>query len=122
MPRVEHFDIMADDPQRAVDFYTAVFDWEIQKWAGPMDYWMVTTGPDDKPGINGGIGKRQQPGQSGMNTIGVPSVDEYSAKVTQSGGRIIAPKSAIPGVGWFVVCMDTEGNVFGLMEDDPTAA
>ena len=80
------------------------------------------TGPDDKPGINGGIGKRQQPGQPGMNTIGVPSVEDYAAKVAQAGGRIIAPKSAIPGVGWFVVCMDTEGNVFGLMEEDTSAA
>jgi predicted enzyme related to lactoylglutathione lyase len=86
-----------------------------------VEYWMITTGPDDKPGINGGIGRREDPGDHTMNTIGVPSVDEFVVKIRAAGGKVVEPKMAIPGVGWFAVCLDTEGNTFGVMEDDPKA-
>ena len=121
MIRVYHFDIYADDPERATKFYSDVFGWEIKKWEGPMDYWMVTTGPEDQYGINGGISRRQDPADRTINTIGVPSLDDFVAKVTAGGGEIVAPKTAIPGVGWFALCRDSEGNKFGLMEDDPNA-
>ena len=120
MPRVSHFDIPADDPQRAQEFYKQVFDWKFEKWDGPMEYWMAVTGTEE-PGINGGLSKRM-PGQMGMtNTIGVPSVDEYSKKITDKGGQLIVPKMPIPKVGWFAQCMDTEGNMFGIIEMDETA-
>ncbi|PJC50154.1 MAG: glyoxalase [Nitrosopumilales archaeon CG_4_9_14_0_2_um_filter_34_16] len=120
MPRVSHFDIPADDPQRAQEFYKQVFDWKFEKWDGPMEYWMAATGTEE-PGINGGLSKRM-PGQMGMtNTIGVPSVDEYSKKITDKGGQLIVPKMLIPKVGWFAQCMDTEGNMFGIIEMDETA-
>lgn len=121
MSRVIHFDIFADDPERAVKFYTEVLGWKITKWEGPMDYWLVMTGPDDKPGINGGIGKREDPADRTINTIDVPSVDDFAAKVTGAGGKVLVPKRAIPGVGWIVLCLDTEGNKFCLMKDDPNA-
>ena len=121
MNRVEHFDLYADDPERAGKFYSDVFGWKIQKWEGPMDYWMVQTGPSDQPGIDGGISKRQDSSDRIINTIGIPSVDEFTDKITAAGGRILAPKSAIPGVGWFAMCMDTEGNKFGIMEENPEA-
>lgn len=121
MNRVEHFDIYADDPERAINFYSDVFGWKIEKWEGPMDYWLVTTGPDDQVGINGGIGKRQDPAQSVINTIGVASLDEFVEKITAAGGKVIAPKMAIPGVGYFAMCHDTEGNSFGLMEEDTSS-
>ncbi len=121
MKRVEHFDLYADDPERAARFYQAVFDWKIQKWDGPMDYWMINTGPDDQPGISGGLGRRQDPSDSTINTIGVNSVDTFTQKITDAGGQIVATKMAIPGVGWFAMCVDTEGNKFGLMEEDANA-
>lgn len=121
MNRVEHFDIYADDPDRAIHFYSDVFGWKIEKWEGPMDYWMVTTGPDDQVGINGGISRRQDPAQSVVNTIGVASLDEFLEKITAAGGKIVAPKMPIPGVGYFALCQDTEGNNFGLMEEDTAA-
>jgi hypothetical protein len=123
MPRVIHFDIYSDDPQRAIEFYTEVFGWQLDKWDGPMDYWLATTGSEDEPGINGGLGKREQ-GMSFntfLNTIGVPSVDEYAAKIEEKGGKLLAPKMAIPGVGYYMPCQDTEGNNFAIMEDDETA-
>ena len=61
-------------------------------------------------------------GQAGItNTIDVPSVDEFSKKIQSKGGKIIAPKMPIPSVGYFAQCMDTEGNVFGIIQFDQNA-
>ena len=121
MPRVSHFDIPSDNPERAQKFYTEVFDWKFEKWDGPMDYWIVNTGSEKEPGINGGLSKRI-PGQIGItNTITVPSVDEFSKKIIEKGGQIIVPKMAIPKVGWFAQCTDTEMNAFGIIEMDSKA-
>ena len=80
------------------------------------------TGPEDEPGIDGGLTKRESPNDpSTVNTIGVPSVDEYIKKITEAGGKIITPKTTIPGVGYLAYFSDTEGNAFGIMESDPTA-
>jgi hypothetical protein len=120
MPRVIHFEITADDPQRAVEFYRQVFDWDIKKWDGPQPYWLVRTGDSSSPGIDGGISPRQ--GNSGhINTIDVPSVDEYASRVIAKGGAVIVPRHAIPGVGYLAYCTDTEGSTFGLMQGDPSA-
>jgi hypothetical protein len=120
MPRVSHFDIPADDPKRAQKFYKEVFGWKFKKWDGPMDYWMAKTGTKE-PGIDGGMSKRM-PGQIGMtNTIDVPSIEKFSKKIMENGGQLIIPKMAIPKVGWFAQCMDTEGNMFGIIEMDEKA-
>ncbi|KPK72834.1 glyoxalase [candidate division WOR_3 bacterium SM23_60] len=126
MPRVIHFEIHADDPGRAAKFYQEVFGWKIEKWQGPMDYWLVYTG-ENEPGIDGAIAKREQPLRGGdgvvayVCTVGVKQIDSYIEKVKAHGGEIIIPKRPVPGVGWFAQCNDTEGNLFGLMEDDPEA-
>lgn len=120
MPRTIHFEIMAEDPARATQFYSKVFGWQISKWEGPEDYWLVITGSDDQPGINGGIGKsRGEP--LTVNTLAVSSVDEYAEKVVQNGGKIVLPKMAIPGVGYQIYCQDTEGIVFGLHQAGASA-
>ena len=121
MPRIVHFDMPADDPARAQKFYSEIFGWKFDKWNGPMEYWMTITGDDKEPGINGGLSKRM-PGQAGItNTIDVSSVDEYSKKIQSKGGKILAPKMPIPTVGYFAQCMDTEGNVFGIIQFDKNA-
>ena len=119
MPRVVHFEIPADDPGRAAKFYQDVFEWGVHKWQGPMEYWLVMTG-EGEPGIDGAIYPRLQPGGV-VNTIDVPSVDEYVDKVVRAGGRVIAPKVAVPGVGWMAYLEDTEGNQFGIMARDESA-
>jgi len=121
MPRVVHFEISADKPERAVRFYEKVFGWKIVKWKGPMDYWLITTGKDDEPGIDGGLGKRTELGPSTVNTINVPSVDDFIRKIEENGGTIVTSKHAIPGVGWIAYFKDPEGNMFGVMQDDPSA-
>jgi len=118
MPRVVHFELGADDPERAKKFYEDVFEWQIVKWDGPMDYWLIMTGPEGEPGIDGGLGKRQRPDEYTTNTIDVDSVDAYVEKIVAGGGKVVMPKHAIPGVGYLAYCADTEGNVFGLMEAD----
>ncbi len=120
MPRVVHFEIGAEEPERAVRFYQDVFGWQVNKWEGPADYWMAITGKGEEPGIDGAIMDRN-PAQPVINTIDVPSVDDFVQKVTGAGGRIIQEKMAVPGVGWFAYCADTEGNIFGIMEEDESA-
>jgi hypothetical protein len=118
--RIVHFEINADNPQRAVKFYEKVFGWKISKWGGPADYWLIETGEQDKPGINGAITKRMDK-ETTVNFVDVPSVDDFLKKVEKAGGKTITKKAAIPGVGYSAYCKDTEGNVFGLFQDDPSA-
>jgi uncharacterized protein len=121
MSRVIHFEIPAADPERAAAFYRNVFGWQIEKWAGPMEYWMVNTGAQDAPGINGGMLKKGAPVTATTNTIGVESVDKAVDAVTAAGGKLVMPKTAIPTVGYFAYLEDTEGNLFGVMESDTSA-
>jgi predicted enzyme related to lactoylglutathione lyase len=121
MPRVVHFEIPADDPNRAVGFYTKVFGWDIKKWDGLMDYWLVMTGDKSQPGIDGGIMIRRDAAQVTVNTVDVPSVDDFVKKIEEAGGKVVVPKMAVPGVGWVANCTDTEGNLFGIMHEDPQA-
>ena len=120
MPRVVHFEIPAEKPERAVKFYKKVFGWKIEKWEGPMEYWLVMTGEDKEPGINGGIMSNINQ-KTTVNTVDVPSVENYLKKITEAGGKVVKPKTAVPGVGYMAYCVDTEGNVFGLMQNDPSA-
>jgi uncharacterized protein len=117
MARVIHFEISADEPQRALDFYARVFDWRAQKWEGPQDYWLLMTG--EGQGIDGGLMKRQPEFPGTVNSIEVASVDEFSEKVKANGGSIVLPKMAVQGVGYLAYCTDTEGNLFGIFQPDP---
>jgi hypothetical protein len=87
---------------------------------GPKEYWHVDTGgSDDSP--DGGMMKRQVPQQGITNYISVPSVDEFTAKVQKLGGKVFMPKTAVPEMGYFAVCQDTENNVFALWEMSESA-
>jgi predicted enzyme related to lactoylglutathione lyase len=126
MPRVVHFEIHAADPERAVSFYEKVFGWTFQKWEGPMPYWLISTGPDDQRGINGGLVPRRGEidGQAVIAyvcTVDVESVDSSIATVAANGGAIALAKMPVPGVGWLVYCKDTEGNIFGMLQPDENA-
>jgi hypothetical protein len=121
MGRVIHFEIAAEEPEKIVSFYKSVFDWTIEKWDGPMEYWLVTTGNPEEQGIDGGIGRRSEEWDKVVNTISVKSVDEYVEKIISFGGKVLRPKSVIPGVGYLAYCMDPDGNPFGIMQEDPSA-
>ena len=121
MPRVVHFEIDAEEPERAIKFYEKVFGWKIEKWKGPIEYRLITTGEEDEAGIDGGLSRRTEAEPSIVNTIDVPSVDEYVEKVESNGGAIVRPKMAVPGVGWMAYFQDPEGTLFGMMEEDSSA-
>ena len=89
MPRPIHFDLSADNPERAMGFYKEVFGWKFEKWNGPMEYWMVTTGDEKEPGINGGLTRKGESGMPNMNTVSVTSVDEFSKRIADKGGKIL---------------------------------
>ncbi len=121
MPRIVHFEINADEPERAAGFYESVFDWKIEKWEGPQDYWLITTGKEGEHGIDGALMRREQPGASVQNIISVPSIDEYMKKVEDNGGKVTTPKMTVPGVGYVAYFTDTEGNTSGIIEEDESA-
>ena len=121
MSRIIHFEIPADDPKRAMAFYAKMFNWSFQQF-GEMPYFMASTGPREAPGIDGAIMPRQQPGQTVNNVVQVNSLDEAMAQVAIYGGQVLTPKIPIPGIGHYCNCTDTEGNTFGMMQPDPSAA
>lgn len=120
---VIHFEIQADDIERASRFYRNVFGWDImqlmKKEDGGMDYWGVETRKSG-PGINGGMYKRPEKAEDKAYlfdcTISVEDIDAAMAAVKEQGGTITREKDEIPGVGWFASARDTEGNRFGLMQ------
>ncbi len=125
--RVVHFEIHAENPERAMNYYSDMFGWTFKQW-GEMEYWMVMTGEEGTAGINGGLMKRKGPspvdGQA-VNaypcTLQVDNLDELVAKHTSGGHTIALPKMPIPTMGWLIYLKDTEGNIFGLMQNDPSA-
>ena len=120
MPRVVHFEISSDEPEKTIEFYKNTFGWEFQKWEGPMEYWLIMTGDKDQPGIDGGLG-RKSPENLDKNVIDVDDVDQALKKVEENGGTILKPKMALPGVGYLAYFKDPDGNIFGMMKDDPEA-
>jgi len=115
VPKVIHFEIPADNPQRAVEFYKKVFDWKIQKWEGAVPYWIISAGEDDESGISGAIHEKSN-FKTVVNIISVPSIDKFLRKITEAGGKIVMPKGEVPGGGYIAYAEDTEGNAFGIFQ------
>jgi predicted enzyme related to lactoylglutathione lyase len=120
MPRPTHFEIPTDNPERAIAFYAAALGWTFQKWEGPMPYWLITTGPNEEPGINGGLMPREHPGQPCVNTITVADLAATQAAIEKAGGTCAVPKMPIPTVGWLAYFKDLDGHIFGAMQMDPS--
>ncbi len=134
MPRPIHFDVSAKDTQKFINFYQAVFAWKFEKVPMPMDYWLISTGAKETPGIDGGLSQgdpkvdprpRKVGGQSVLAgvvlTLDTSELDAALAKVTQNGGKVVQPRGPIAGVGWYAAFIDPTGNAFGLMQADPKA-
>jgi uncharacterized protein len=120
MPRVVHFEIPVDDPERARRFYAEVFAWQSQQW-GSEPYWLVKTGEPGKAGIDGALIKKRSADHPMVNSIDVPDIDEFAGKVEAAGGVVVVPRMAIPTVGWLAYFKDPEGNIMGLWQQDPKA-
>ena len=119
---IVHFEIPADDVEKLRKFYSALFGWKIEKMPGPMEYFGIQTVPIDnkgmpvRPGVNGGMMKKQNPEHKPVNYIAVESVDEYVKKIEALGGRVIVPKMEVPGIGWWASALDPEGNQFAILQ------
>lgn len=131
MSRVVHFEIQADDVERAKAFYGAVFDWQFQDYGEftGTTYWGIVTGPEDEPGINGGLLERPAPtGGPGTGTnafvctMGVADYDATHERILAAGGQVALPKMALTGMAWQGYYLDPEGNTFGIHQPDPNAA
>lgn len=124
---IVHFEIPAEQTERAITFYRELFGWEFRHMGGPADYSLVQTVPSDaeghpqRPGVNGGIMRRMMPGQAPVNYIGVENVDEFTRKAERLGASVVVPKMAVPQMGWFAQLKDTEGNVFAIWQPDKKA-
>jgi uncharacterized protein len=87
-----------------------------------MEYVMLHTVPTDKegmlkePGVNGGMYRRTEANQVPINYISVESVDEYIERAVRNGGKVIAPKSEVPNIGFIAWIADPEGNPIGLLQ------
>jgi predicted enzyme related to lactoylglutathione lyase len=120
-----YFEIHADDPRRATDFYRTVFGWRFEKLDGlPVEYWRVETG-----GTRGGLLRRPSAAPRsgcGVNafvcSIEVEDFDETSQTIAGAGGRVALEKFPIPGTYWQGYFTDTEGNTFGIFQVDAAAA
>lgn len=121
MPTIVHFDVPAEDIERGRKFYTELFGWTFQSFPEMQYDLITTTNLDGTPGVGGGMGKRMDPSQRMMNYFGVPSIEAAMKKVKSLGGKLISEKMAVPGMGYLANCMDTEGNMFGLWEEDAKA-
>lgn len=116
MNRPVHFEILADDPEKVAAFYGSLFGWETTTWEGGDEaYWLVMTGPDDVPGINGGIMHRHFE-QAVINTVEADSLSDMLEKVEAAGGKTVDGPNEIPGVGLHAYCADPEGSLFGVLQ------
>ena len=122
MPRINFFGIPADDPERAQRFYSNVFGWCFQVgWeydtpTGREKYWDVVTGDESESGINGGLTRREFPGQAISVGVEVTGIDAILQRLEAEGGKVIVGKMQIPGRAWFAFCQDPEGNSFAIFE------
>lgn len=112
---IVHFDIPAGDVEKLAGFYRSLFGWRVEKAEG-MDYWMIETAPQGQ-GLNGGMMPRQAPEQTPTNYVQVESVEQFSRSVEELGGKVVMPKQEVPEMGFFAICLDPEGNSFGIWED-----
>jgi uncharacterized protein len=117
-----HFEIPANDVEKIKRFYEQVFGWNIVQAAGPIEYWVIQTVPVDpkgmllRPGVNGGMYKRQVPESKPINYYSVESITDFLNKIVKAGGKITQPKQEVPEVGWIAAAEDPEGNAFALIE------
>ena len=118
MAKVVHFEIPAEDPKRAVEFFSAVFGWKFNRWGENNDYYLTESGPKEEPGIEGAIMKWNHPDQPIVNTIQVEDIESTLTLIEENGGEIVVPLQTIPGVGKHCYFKDPSGFLHGAMEPE----
>jgi predicted enzyme related to lactoylglutathione lyase len=122
MNRFTHFELATGDLAKTAAFYREVFGWQIEKWEGPVDYWLVSSGDANTPGINGGLMEAGGDFSGTINTVEVADIDAVIAKALANGGELALEKHAIPGVGYQAYLKDNTGIIVGVHQADPEAS
>jgi len=121
MNRFTHFELASGDLEKTAAFYREVFGWQIEKWEGPVEYWLVNTGDASTPGINGGLMFTGGNFVGTVNTMEVEDIDAVLAKALANGAEIAIEKGEVPGVGTLAYIKDNCGIMVGLLQPDPNA-
>jgi uncharacterized protein len=119
MSRIVHFELPTTDTETSRKFYETVLGWKFEKYPGPMEYWLISTGDPKTPGIDGGLGGAANELKGTVNTVDVENIDEVLKKVLANGGQIIMPKDEIPGVGLLAYIREPGGGVLGVIQALP---
>jgi uncharacterized protein len=119
--RPTHFEIPVDDPDRAEQFYSTAFGWTFNRYPGAPSYYGLAGTGDSVPGIDGALFQREADSVTTL-TMSVDSIEDALAKITEAGGSQVQGKTPVPGMGYFAVCTDTEGNRIGIFANDPSAS
>lgn len=118
--RVVWFEMSAVHPERFFAFYGDVFGWRFTKWNAPEELWLIATGAQGEPGIDGAVRQRRSPPATPasltMVSIGVASIDGAIGRILGAGGEVVSGKTLLQGVGYVATCSDPEGNRFGLLQ------
>ena len=115
MNRPIHFEILTENPDKVLPFYEAVLGWKAATWDGPQTYWLMSTGSDADPGINGAVmGKHFD--QAVINTVNVESLEKTLQQIKAHGGNLINGPNEVPGAGTHAYCADPDGIIFGIMQ------
>lgn len=123
MPTIVHFIIPVEDLERAGKFYEELFGWRIFSNKDFHDYLGIMTHDEEgRETLGGGLSIRREPSEVITNFVGVSSVDQYSAKVVELGGKVLVHKTAVQGEGWMVICKDLDDNTFAIWEEDTQAS
>lgn len=113
--KVVHFELYAPHPERAVRFYENVFGWKVEQTSDNQDVWVVQS-KDNSTRSRGNIYRSNEEPSSEVNSIEVASIEEYAKKISQNGGKMVVSKVEVPGTGYLAYCLDTEKNLFGMLE------
>lgn len=129
MNRVVHFEIHASEPERLLAFYQTLFGWQAHPWGPPGSYWLLNTGADTEPGIHGGLLLRRGAGpamggpvNAFICTVEVADLKSSMAQGIALGATEALPIMAVPSVGWVGYLIDPNGNIFGMLQNDKSAA
>ena len=126
---VVHFEIYARDAEKLAGFYSSLFDWSIEAMPAMNYHYVKTVDTDQKGiptqpgGINGGLLVRPAgfEDRGWINYINVDALDAAVTRAQELGAKVMKPRAAVPGMGWFAMLTDPQGNSFAMWERDPNA-
>ena len=120
MPKIVHFEIPVDDPERAIAFYRDVLGWAVSRY-GDTPYWLVRAGEDEEPGADGALVSREELHRAPVLVAGVADIGDVLSRAQQCGGEVVQGRLPIPGMGWSAYVRDSEGNTIGFFQPDTAA-